>query len=94
MSVFGDDKGLLQNMNKAKEPNDIRLRLAVEHDTRNSVEKAAREVLSLYCTGPAGGGGVRSRTLRRINTRSYLISRDEIQPTVTIATGEANAAGQ
>ena len=48
------------------------------------VERAAREVLSLYCCGPAGGGGVRMRVTDRIRTLSFLVPRGRLAPRVTL----------
>jgi hypothetical protein len=39
-----------------------------------------REVAALYCTGPAGGGGIRTRLQARINTASFLLPRSIVEP--------------
>jgi hypothetical protein len=41
-------------------------------------------VLSLYCCGPAGGGGVRTRVTDRIRTLSFLVPRGRLAPRVTL----------
>ena len=46
----------------------------------------AREVESLYCDGPAGGGGVRRTTTWRVKTGSVLVPRKDVQPRVTMVT--------
>ena len=61
-------------------PDDVRVRLAVSARTQDDADQAAREVLALYCCGPAGGGGVRWRTTQRIRTQSYLMPRGELAP--------------
>lgn len=89
VSVFdGDDGALLADAMAM--PDDARLRLAVATDTRPEAENAVREVLSLYCCGPAGGGGVRSRVVDRIRTLSFMVPRDRVHPRVTfLAEGDA-----
>jgi hypothetical protein len=43
-----------------------------------------REVLSLYCTGPAGGGGVRRAVTPVIHTASAYVPRELLRPRVEI----------
>lgn len=74
----GDDGGLLRRFGGA--PDEVRLRLAVAGPDRTAVERALREVLSLYLNGPAGGGGVRSRVEHRLNTVSCLVPRERVAP--------------
>jgi hypothetical protein len=68
----------------AEAPSDLRLRLAFASESRAAAERAAREVLSLYCCGPAGGGGVRQRVTDRIRTLSFLVPRERLSPTVSM----------
>jgi hypothetical protein len=82
VSVFGGDEGELDAAPGA--PADLRLRLAFASESRAAAERAAREVLSLYCCGPAGGGGVRQRVTDRIRTLSFLVPRERLSPTVSI----------
>ncbi|MBE9607533.1 DUF1446 domain-containing protein [Acetobacteraceae bacterium H6797] len=82
VSVFdGDGGGLRGAMDGA---GDLRLRLAFASEGKPAAERAAREVLSLYCCGPAGGGGVRTRVTDRIRTLSFLVPRERLAPRVTI----------
>ena len=46
----------------------------------------AREVESLYCNGPAGGGGVRRSTTWRVKTGSVLVPRKDVRPRVIMVT--------
>ena len=68
------------------EPNDIRVRLAVSARTQDDADQASREVLALYCCGPAGGGGVRWRTTPRIRTQSWLMPPGDLAPGATVRT--------
>jgi hypothetical protein len=71
-SVHDGDAGKLWHESTAS-PQDVRVRLAASSAQQDDADQAAREVLALYCCGPAGGGGVRWRTTQRIRTQSYLI---------------------
>jgi len=64
---------------------EFRVRLAAASPDRAAAEAAAREVLHLYCTGPAGGGGVRVSVTPRIATTSALIPRGLVTPRVSLA---------
>lgn len=63
---------------------EVRVRLAAQAEDRGAAEAAAREVLSLYCCGPAGGGGVRTAVTRRVATTSALIPRELVRPRITM----------
>ena len=69
-----------------REPEDIRVRLAVSARTQDDADQAAREALALYCCGPAGGGGVRWRTTPRIRTQSYLMLPSDLAPGYSVQT--------
>ena len=80
MSVFDSDDGALRRTGlEGLEPADMRMRLAVSGEDKSEVDKALQEVLALYCCGPAGGGGVRTRTQNRIRTVSYLVPRGRVR---------------
>ena len=83
-SVHGGDSGAGWRAYEGAEPNDIRVRLAVSSRTQDDADQAAREVLALYCCGPAGGGGVRWRTTPRIRTQSYLLPPETLAPGASV----------
>lgn len=85
-SVHGGDSGAGWRSYQGAEPNDIRVRLAVSSRTQDDADQAAREVLALYCCGPAGGGGVRWRTTPRIRTQSYLLPPEALTPGASVHT--------
>lgn len=78
-SVFDDDDGTLRRNLADPAGGDFRVRLAVSGDDRVAIEMALQEVTALYCCGPAGGGGVRSRIQSRIRTVSYEVPRDAVR---------------
>jgi hypothetical protein len=47
-------------------------------------QRVADEVLSLYCSGPAGGAGVRQHVTAQVSTASILVDRARAQPRVTV----------
>jgi hypothetical protein len=55
---------------------------------QDDADQAAREVLAMYCCGPAGGGGVRWRTTQRIRTQSYLIDPQTLKTGFTLKTAQ------
>lgn len=79
ISVFGSEGDAPADPALYADRDDIRMRMAVSAQSKDAVQKALHEVMALYCTGPAGGGGIRTRTQSRIHTVSYLIPRDEIE---------------
>jgi len=83
-SVFDDDGGTMSL--QAPRPNypDVRMRFAIKTSDRAEAERAGREVLALYCCGPASGGGVRWGVTSRVNTGSFLVARDRVVPMVSV----------
>jgi hypothetical protein len=78
LSIMGDDGGALLAATPAGEARDVRLRVAATHGNRAEAERLGREVIALYCCGPAGGGGVRTSLTPRLNTLSCLVPRDAV----------------
>jgi len=74
--VFGDDGGRLLAATGARPAGDVRMRVALRHTDRGEAQRLEREVLALYCCGPAGGGGVRTSLRPTLATRSCLLPRD------------------
>ena len=63
---------------------EYRLRVASMASDRNSAQAVADEVQSLYCSGPAAGGGYRFHVTPQIATASILIARERIEPHVKV----------
>jgi len=63
---------------------EYRVRAAVRSMSKAVAQRVADEVLSLYCSGPAGGAGVRQHVTAQIGTASILIDRSKVQPQVTL----------
>ena len=58
---------------------EFRVRVAIRSWLKNTAQRAADEVLALYCCGPAGGGGVRQSITEQMSTASVLIDRQQIE---------------
>ena len=58
---------------------EFRVRVAIRSWSKNTAQRAADEVLALYCCGPAGGGGVRQSITEQMSTASVLIDRQQIE---------------
>ena len=77
-AVHDNDAGELARAAEGPEPADLRVRIAAAGPDRDDAEQAAREALAMLCCGPAGTGGARWGTTRRISTRSCLVPRAEV----------------
>jgi hypothetical protein len=66
------------------ETEDVRLHVAMRSRRREDVEYMLWEVESLLCCGPAGGGGFRGGITPCVMTKSVLIARERVKPTVEI----------
>jgi hypothetical protein len=63
---------------------EYRVRAAVRSAQRAAAQRVADEVLSLYCSGPAAGAGVRQHVVPQVSTASILVDRVRVQPRVTV----------
>ena len=70
------DRGRGSNMTKDGE---YRLRAAVRTQDKAIAKYMNDEVLSLFCSGPAGGGGYRCNVMGQVNTASVLIPREPVE---------------
>lgn len=80
-SVFNDNDSAWLGGQRAPSQ-DVRVRVAVSAADKADADRAGEEILALYTCGPAGGGGVRSSTRRRIATTSAFIPRQLVTPAV------------
>ena len=63
---------------------EYRMRVAGQASERRAAQAIADEVQSLYCSGPAGGGGYRCHVTPQIATASILVPRGQIEDAVTV----------
>ena len=85
LSVLADDAGeswaLLNNI-AASGSEDVRLRMAFAGPEKEQVERGLAEVEALYCSGPAGGGGVRLALRPRIAAMPCYVPQNSVRPQV------------
>lgn len=65
-------------------PYEVRLRVAGRSGDLQTAALIGEEVESLWCNGPAGGGGARKSTREQIGIVSCLLARDKVRPQVTV----------
>jgi hypothetical protein len=65
-------------------PYEVRLRVAGRSADRQKAATIGEEVESLWCNGPAGGGGARKDTREQIGIVSCLLPREKVRPQVTV----------
>lgn len=63
---------------------DVRLRAALRTDDRALAETLLFEVETLWIAGPAGAGGMRGTITPNVATRSVLIERERVKPTIRV----------
>jgi hypothetical protein len=63
---------------------DVRLHVTLRAREREVAELMLWEVESLLCCGPAGGGGFRGSIVPCVLTKSVLIERERVKPTLDI----------
>ena len=60
------------------------VRVATQTTTRDGAQRVCDELMMLYCSGPAAGGGWRGSVTPQIATASVLIPRERIEPNVRV----------
>jgi hypothetical protein len=65
---------------------DVRLHVAMRSRDKRDVETMLWEVESLLCCGPAAGGGFRGTITPSIETKSLLIDRSLVEPSIEVFT--------
>jgi hypothetical protein len=68
----------------ATEAQDVRLHVALRARKKEDAETMLWEVESLLCCGPAGGGGYRGAITPCVMTKSVLIPRERVKPSVQV----------
>ena len=69
---------------RAADAQDVRLHVTIRAPGREPAEIMLWEVELLLCCGPAGGGGFRGSITPCVMTKSVLIERDKVKPSVDI----------
>ena len=82
ISVHAGDNDNSITSNSWPNDGDYRIRVAARGHEKEVIERINQEVLSLYCSGPAAGGGFRQHLTEQMQTASILVDRDRIKPKV------------
>ncbi len=69
---------------RAMDAQDVRLHVTLRAREKEDAELMLWEVESLLCCGPAGGGGYRGAITPCVMTKSVLIPRERIRPTLDV----------
>jgi hypothetical protein len=83
-SVHDNDMGSKRAQVVLPVDGEYRVRAAVRSLEEKTARQVSDEVLSLYCSGPAAGGGVRQYVTEHVSTASILIERDQVLPHVKV----------
>ncbi|MCR9176870.1 MAG: DUF1446 domain-containing protein [Alphaproteobacteria bacterium] len=84
VATFDGDDGDLRAGRDYSSDGEYRVRMATRGPDKQMAQWIADEVLSLYCSGPAGGAGVRHRIAPQVTTASILIDRARVNPTARL----------
>jgi len=82
--VYDDDFGSQRQKVLWPKDGEYRVRAAVRSEFRYVAQSVSDEILSLYCSGPAAGGGVRQLITEQIRTASILIDRKRAMSNVQV----------
>ena len=77
-AVFDNDASDRQHGINMPTDGEFRLRAAVRTDDKATAQYVNDEVLSLFCSGPAAGGGYRCSITGQVNTASILVPRGSV----------------
>jgi hypothetical protein len=69
---------------RATDAQDVRLHVTLRSSNKEDAELMLWEVESLLCCGPAGGGGFRGAIVPCVMTKSVLIPREQVKPTLDV----------
>ncbi|MDA0997355.1 MAG: DUF1446 domain-containing protein [Proteobacteria bacterium] len=78
-AVFDNDRSERLAGDNRPLDGEYRLRAAVRTQDKAEAQYLTDEVLSLFCSGPAGGGGFRCSVLGQVNTSSVLLPRGPVE---------------
>lgn len=81
-AVFDNDTSSRRDAINEPLNGEFRVRTAIRTDDKETGAYVNDEVLSLFCSGPAGGGGYRCNVTGQVNTASILVPRDMVEPHV------------
>jgi len=78
-AVFDNDGAERERAKNMPMDGEYRLRAAIRTLDKATAQYVNDEVLSLFCSGPAGGGGYRCNITGQVNTASVLVPRGPVE---------------
>lgn len=84
VSVHDGDAGGGGAAGQWPDDGDYRIRIASLGPDKETIERINQEMLSLYCCGPAAGGGFRQHLTDQVQTASILVDRNAVTPKVSM----------
>jgi hypothetical protein len=84
VSVHDGDGGNAASAGAWPDDGDYRIRVASRGHDKSGIARINQEMLSLYCSGPAAGGGFRQHLTDQVQTASILVDRNVPKPKVTM----------
>jgi len=78
-SVFDNHDGIRRRGENRPLDGEYRLRTAIRTADKACAQYVNDEVLSLFCSGPAGGGGYRCNITGQVETASVLVPRGPVE---------------
>ena len=84
INVIGTSSLFATAVRPTAETDDVRVHVALRSLSKEDAETMLWEVESLLCCGPAGGGGFRGSIVPSVMTKSVLIARDRVRPSVEV----------
>ena len=83
-AVHDNNMSAKRKCKRFPENGEYRVRAAIRSFDQKIAQQISDEVQSLYCSGPAAGGGVRQFVSPQVSTASVLISSEKIMSNVTV----------
>ena len=83
-AVHDNDMSVKRVRKKISQNGEYRVRAAIRSFDQKTAPKISDEVQSLYCSGPAAGGGVRQYVNHQVSTASVLISPEKVMSSVFV----------
>jgi len=88
-AVHDNDMSAKRQQQPSSAAGEYRVRAAIRSESQKTAQQISDEVLSLYCSGPAAGGGVRQYVSQQVSTASVLIEPEKVLPHVLAMRVEA-----
>lgn len=83
-AVHDNDMSAKRQQQSSSSAGEYRVRAAIRSVDQKTAQQISDEVQSLYCSGPAAGGGVRQYVSQQVSTASVLIEPEKVLPHVQV----------